>query len=320
MPIEKHNNPQEDGNSGRESDRRRATMIRRLFENGEIDIKAFAEDERVRRSFKHRTLPTLSEDLNQIERMLNNDRYKILARQERGLRVAAPSHFAFEQAGYVCDCKPGSSTDAKNRIAKYIVDSFLAEHDILYAGTGTTVFAVGLGLLQAKAKKVETVLTHNLAIVDLWRQQGRLFPRRSNPIGLVILGGRADYDGGDIVSEEEDHSVLGEWQLTKTLMSCTALDIDSGEIFSHRQPKLKKAVLRHARLGKLIIPITRDKIISRASRNTGREAGGPLIPLPPKADVVQVIVTTELSNEERTGLERHGFEVHAVDTGRASAS
>jgi DeoR/GlpR family transcriptional regulator of sugar metabolism len=96
--------------------------------------------------------------------------------------------------------------------------------------------------------------------------------------------------------------VLSEWQCTKTFMSCTALNAATGQVFSFRQPNLKKTVLRNMRGGKLIIPVTTDKI--------GSEAGGQRIPLP---DVEKIVVTTALPNKQRAALEAHGFQVREAD-------
>jgi DeoR/GlpR family transcriptional regulator of sugar metabolism len=284
-----------------ESHRRRAVMIRELFREGSINIKEFRERPSVKRSFRYLSLPTLTADLGIIADMLNNAQSQLLAHEERGLRVIAPRHSAFEHLGYAVAFEPGSPTEEKNRIAKYIVDQLLVAQDIVYLATGTTVFQIGVELLRSEASKVNTVLTHNLAIVDLWRGQGRLFPRRQNPIDLIILAGKADFEQGDIVSDE-DLSVLSEWQCTKTFMSCTALNAATGQVFSFRQPNLKKTVLRNMRGGKLIIPVTTDKI--------GSEAGGQRIPLP---DVEKIVVTTALPNKQRAALEAHGFQVREAD-------
>jgi DeoR/GlpR family transcriptional regulator of sugar metabolism len=285
----------------KESDRRRAIMIRQLFREGRINIKEFRERPSIRRSFRNLSLPTLTADLGVITDMLSNSQWQLLAHEERGLRVVAPRHSAFEHLGYAVAFDPGSPTEEKNRIAKYIVDRLLVAQDIIYLATGTTVFQIGVELLKSEAGKVNTVLTHNLAIVDLWHGQGRLFPRRQNPIDLIILAGKADFDQGDIVSDE-DLSLLNEWQCTKTIMSCTALDAATGQFFSFRQPNLKKTVLRNMRGGKLIIPVTTDKI--------GSEAGGQRIPLP---DVEKIVVTTALRDEDRAALEAKGFQVHEAD-------
>lgn len=279
---------------------RRIWIIRELFERGEIDVRALAKEPKFIRAFGRVPKTTQTEDLDAIERTFNNSKWKILAREGSTLRVVTPRQLAYEDLGYEIDSE---STREKKAIAQYIVDRLLVETDMVYLSTGTSVYQVAVAILDCPTNKASTILTQNLAIVDLWRHQGGLLPRRQKPIRFRILGGWANFDEAHI---DPDTSALrlGGWKCTKTIMSCTALDPTTGEIRSDRQPELKREVLRSAHVGELIIPVTRAKI--------DEKAGGELIPLP-GAKTRNILVTSKLTDDERDSLKRAGFDPHTLE-------
>jgi len=290
---------------GNEACRRRMCMLRDLFATGVLDMEAFGQDPQKRRAFRHMTKPGLYDDVENIMETLKNEKWGILAKDGLVLRVLGQGAFGYEHLGYEGNGAVGSATDEKNRIARFIVDKLLVEQDVLYLSTGTTVFHVALELLKFPVKKAMTVLSHNLAVVDLFRHQGRWFPLPGNrrPIDLVILGGKADFGAGDIEPDEEDVSQLERWKCTKAIMSATAINPLTGEVFSYRLPKLKRTVLRNARVSTLIIPVTHDKVSAHT--------GGQKIPLPGEG-MRKIIVTTGLPDDDRRALEGHGFDVPRV--------
>ncbi len=294
---------------GPESNRRRIKLIRELFENGEIDIRSFEKERND--EFVHSARPTLDGDLKAIEKLLSNERWHILARVKRGLRVTMPEQFWFDKkVGYEIDPAPESETEQKAKVGRYIVDHLLSEDDAVYFGVGTAVFQTAVALLRTETKRAQTVLTHNLAIVDLWRHQGGYFPRNYG-IELVILGGKANYAKADIVTGEV--SQLEHQSCTKCVLGCDWLKPISGEICSNdeAEAELKRKVLsleklRHATL---IIPITASKI--------SRQTGGHHIRLRTEADDREqerdiIVVTTTITPEDQRALDQQRIKVRVT--------
>ncbi len=295
-----------------ESAKRRVAIIKELFREGKIDVIELAEKWKSRRRavFSHLTPPTLRTDIDKILEMLDNDRRHLLERVNRTtLHVIAPSHFAYEGHGYTVQLDPNEKPSEKTRIARYIVEHILGCNEVLYLSTGTTVFQVAVELFNTGAKDVNVILTHNLPVIDYWQRKLSLGEQAPELVDFVILGGSVKFHRGEIDARADVSEQLKGWNCTKTIMSCTAIKPETGEVDTVYLPDMKASVLQSGRGGTLVMPVTSKKL-----EEEEEEAGGKPI-LTPKTDNLKrkIIVTSRIRPETRLLLEGHGFEVHEVD-------
>jgi hypothetical protein len=305
---------------GREADRRRYCIIRRLIESpeGRITIGALQADRRFRRAFKHRGNTTLEEDLRELAKLLGAGRsVRVVREGVSTLCWLRAGESSFARKGYcavdVASEKLRLETEEKRRIGEFIAGRLLdAAMEVLYLSTGTTVYQVALALLNGKRDNVSVVVTDNMAVVELFCQRA-LSDERLKQLQLHVLGGRVLFDHADIARESEvEH--FGRWKCSKAVISVTGINADTGQLYSIREPERKEMLLRDTDIRQVIIPVLPNKM---------QQGGGRLIHDPreeaqgghdwKQEGRVYKIVTTRLDAGVRTRLERHGYEVWAVD-------
>jgi hypothetical protein len=178
-------------------------------------------------------------------------------------RVECRPRQAFADLGY------GKREPGQVAIAEGIVQKHLKRQGgVFYLSTGTTVFEVAVALFDAVEKGAwsdVTVVTDNLAVVDL-------FCRRTAPkdtllrnIAFTIIGGTADVKKGDVALGDTDtFAQLRQYAYSTAIVSATKVDAETGTIWSTRQPGTKQRFFKGIAgqgtwVGKLVIPVTHEK-------------------------------------------------------------
>jgi len=293
-----------------------------LFKEDEVRIDSLQGDRNFARAFRHTSRTTLEEDFRQIERMLGKGTTVI--RENATLRSIKVADSGFARLGYRsvgCDGLETKTEEAgiddERRIGEYIVRRLLRgdRAEVVYLSTGTAVYQVALALVQSDATdtpSVSVILTDNLPIVELLCQWAHRNHKLSD-MAFHILGGKADFNTGDIV-QETDLGQLDQWKCSAAVIAVTGVNPVTGQMYSFRQPGMKEKVLRDMKMAQVIIPVV--------PRQFGI-TGGRLIYDPERRDTGQEgrvyhVVTTSIDERVKQDLAKHDYKVHTVDDSHLS--
>lgn len=297
----------DDRQEGRQvlADARRFTILERALKSGKATVDELLGEENFKNRFKAScSRRSLEGDFQELSKLFG----KSVELTASGEEVRILSANAFAHLGY------GLKEPRKCAIARLIVDKFLTKKNkVAYLSTGTSVFEVATVLLEKVEEgncELTDIVTDNLAIVDLFCNRARHSPHVRN-ITLTILGGEADFGQGDV--SLGDTSQLQEWEFSTAVVSATKINPTTGKISSSRQPRTKRKFFETGVVGQLIIPVTSDKISSKA--------GGKVIFDPrsgnEQEDKKKVIIVTESMDEDVKARLQPWYDVHVADAEKA---